>query len=157
MDRGTRTGELLPPLPSAHVQAVYDTLVGLHVTCAVIGFGAVAISGAYGALGRRDATREEIQRYFASPGRAEYLILPVPLFGAAAMAVRPAGREFGQVWVLAGFGIWAVASALLLRVVRPAEERLRRGQAAGSWLMWAAGACDALFVVALLLMVTQPA
>ncbi len=156
-DRGTRTGELLPPLPSPHVRAAYDTLVALHVVCAVIGFGAVGVSGAYGALGRRGANREEVDRYFSSPGRAEYLILGVPLFGAAAMAVRPAGREFGQVWVLAGFAIWVVASALLLQVVRPAEQRIRQGGGAGSRLMWAAGACDALFVLALLLMVTQPA
>lgn len=138
------------------MRAAYDTLVALHVACAVVGFGAVAISGAYGALGRRGGDGEEVRRYFSSPGRAEYLILPVPVFGAAAMALRPAGREFGQTWVLAGFGIWVVASALLLHVVRPAERRIREGVPAGPGLMWAAGACDALFVVALLLMVTQP-
>ncbi len=138
------------------MHAAYDTLVALHVACGLIGFGAVAISGAYGALGRRGGSSEEIKRYFASPGRAEYLILGVPVFGVAAMAVRPGGAEFGQTWVLLGFGIWVVASALLLQVVRPAEDRIRRGQPAAARLMWAAGACDALFVVALLLMVTQP-
>lgn len=139
------------------MRAAYDALVALHVVCAVVGFGAVALSGAYGVLGRRPGSEEELKRYFSSPGRVEYLILAVPAFGIAALAVRPGGGDFGQPWVVAGFAIWVVASALLLRIVRPAEARIRSGSRDGaSSLMWAAAGCDILFVVALLLMVTQP-
>lgn len=138
------------------MQVAYDVLVGFHVTCALIGFGSVAISGAYGALGRRPENEGELKRYLASPGRAEYLILVAPLFGIAALAVRPSGSDFWSVWAIGGMVIWVTASALLLGVVRPAEESLRTTGTGASRLMWAAGACDALFVIALLLMVTQP-
>jgi hypothetical protein len=151
--------------------AAYDVLVGLHVLSAVIGFGAVAISGAYGAVGRnagrpgaRAQAAEEVQRYFSSGSAIEYLVLVAPLFGVAAMSVRPGGSEFGQLWVVAGLAIWVLAGGLLTAVVRPAERRIR---AAGAdvaaavedarRLTWAAAASDLLFVAALLLMVTQPA
>ncbi len=150
--------------------AAYDVLVGLHVLCAVIGFGAVAVSGAYGAIGRhasadgaRPQAASEVRRYFASPSSLEYLLLLAPVLGVAAMSVRPGGSEFGQIWVVAGLFIWVVAGGLLTAVVRPAERRIRgAGEDLGSVtddarrLMWAAGASDALFVLALILMVTQP-
>lgn len=169
---------------------VYDILVGLHVVCAVVGFGAVAISGAYGAIGRRPGgsdggartgsdggartgSTEEVNRFFTSPNRAEYLLVVAPLFGIAAMSVRPGGSEFGDLWAIFGFVVWVVASALLVGVVRPAEAEIRSGRgagggsagggaAAGGWaspavrLMWAGAACDLLFVAALMMMVIQP-
>lgn len=138
------------------MRVAYDVLVILHAVSALIGFGSVAISGAYGAIGRRPGNADELERYFAAPGRAEYLVLVAPVFGVAAMAVRPGGSEFGAAWVMAGFAIWVVASVLLLQVVRPTEARLRAGGPGAARLMWAAGACDALFVIALFLMVTQP-
>ena len=150
--------------------ATYDVLVGLHVVCAVIGFGAVAISGAYGAIGRqldrpgaRPEAREEVRRYFASGSALEYLVLVAPVFGIAAMAVRPGGSEFGQVWAIAGTVIWLAAGGVLTAVIRPAVRRIRRAGDDGREvapearrLMWAAGVSDVLFVVALFLMVTQP-
>ncbi len=156
-------------LPSGH-PAAYDILVGLHVAAAVIGFGAVAISGAYGAIGRNTASpgaraeaAEEVRRYFATGYAMEYLVLIAPVFGVAAMAVRPGGSEFGQVWAIGGAVVWLLAGGLLTAVVRPAERRIREaGEDIPSVapdarrLMWAAAASDLLFVVALLLMVTQP-
>ncbi len=150
--------------------AAYDVLVGLHVLFAVIGFGAVAVSGAYGAIGRhvgtansRPQAAEEVRRYFAVPSSLEYLLLVAPVFGVAAMSVRPGGSEFGEFWAVAGIVVWIAAGGILTAVVRPAERRIR---AAGedlapvadeAWrLMWGAAASDLLFVLALLLMVTQP-
>ena len=145
--------------PGGH-PAVYDALVALHVTAAVVGFGAVAVSGIYGGLARRKPGAEETHRYFTGRGWAQYLVLAVPLFGAAAMAVRPGGSEFGDLWAIAGWVIWLAASALLLGVVRPAEAAIRAedptARHAAARLMWASVASDALFVVALFLMVTQP-
>lgn len=150
--------------------AVYDALVVVHVVCAVVGFGAVAVSGAYGAIGRtagtdrsRPESVDEVRRFFRSGSAVEHLLLVAPLFGLAAMAVRPGGAEFGQLWAVAGLVIWLLAGVILLAVVRPAERAIRAsvdddaalGGAAGR-LAWAAAACDLLFVVALLVMVTQP-
>lgn len=153
--------------------AVYDVLVALHVAAVVVGFGAVAVSGAYGAIGRRAVTQQgrsesvdELRRFFSSKSYVEHLLIAGPVFGLAAMAVRPGGPEFGQLWAVTGAVIWMVASALLVMVIRPAERAIRvavqSGSAEalpgpGSRLMWAAATTDLLFVVALLLMVTQPA
>lgn len=163
-------------IPPGH-PAAYDVLVGLHVVCAVIGFGAVAISGAYAAIGRhigsarsRPETEEEVRRYFASDSRLEYLLLVAPVFGVAAMAVRPGGSEFGQLWAIGGIVVWVVAGGLLTAVVRPSERRIRAAAEAvaaaptsrpavapdARRLMWAAAGSDLLFALALLLMVTQP-
>lgn len=146
----------------------------------MVGFGAVAISGAYGAIGRKPSpagaagegadagqgagAAEETNRYFSSPNRGEYLLVAAPVFGIVAMAVRPGGAEFGHVWAVVGYVIWVIASVLLLRVVRPAEARIRTAASAddpaatsaATRLMWASGACDLLFVVALFVMVIQP-
>jgi len=150
---------------------LYDALVGLHVLSAVVGFGAVAISGVYGAGARRLETGEETYRYFESPGRAEWLVLVVPFLGVAALGARPAGADFGDVWVIAAGALWLAAAGLLLGVVRPAERRIRAAIRAGARtgttsldvaeagrrLMWAATGCDVLFAAALVLMVYQPA
>jgi hypothetical protein len=144
--------------------AVYDVLVGLHVVTAVIGFGAVAVSGAYGAIARNPGGGpDEVRRFFRSRLLPEYLLLVAPVFGLAAMSVRPGGGEFGDLWAIAGIVIWVVAGGLLTAVVRPAERRIR---AAGTdlsgarpdatRLMWAAAGSDLLFVIALFVMVTQP-
>jgi uncharacterized membrane protein len=145
---------------------VFDVLVGLHVVSAVVGFGAVAITGVYGAGAARPSrpgAAEETARYFRSPGWAEWLVLAVPFLGAAALGFRPKGADFGQVWVVAAAVIWAAAAALLLGVVRPAERQIRAAVAAGTTaipagrrLMGATVASDLLFVAALVLMIGQP-
>jgi hypothetical protein len=144
----------------------FDALVALHVVSAVVGFGAVAITGVYGATAARPGrpgAAEETARYFRSPGRAEWLILPVPFLGAAALGLRSGRDDFGAVWVIGAGLIWLLASALLLGIVRPAARQIRAGAAAGEAapagrrLMWAAAACDVLFVAALILMIGQPA
>lgn len=142
--------------------------MALHVASAVVGFGAVAVSGAYGAVGRhpdRPGRAEELRRFFETPLRAELLILAVPFIGAGALAVRPGGGDFAAAWVLTGLAIWLVAAAVLLGLVRPAENRLRQkledagpgaAHAPARALMWSAAVSDFLFVAALLVMVTQP-
>lgn len=156
-------------MPTGH-PAAYDVLVGLHVACAVIGFGAVAISGAYGAIGRnvgrpgiRAEASAEVRRYFGSGTALEYLVLVAPLLGLAAMSVRPGGSEFGQIWAIGGVVIWLLAGGVLTAVIRPAVRRIRQAgddvasvTSEARRLMWAAAVSDLLFVVALFLMVTQP-
>ena len=143
----------------ASSSGAYDALVAVHVACALVGFGAVAISGVYGALALNQENENETTRYFASRGLAEWLILPVPFVGLAALLVDHRGGDLKDAWVLGGSAAWIAATALLLAGVRPAEARIRRRQdpvEAGRVLAWAAVASDVLFVVALALMVTQP-
>jgi uncharacterized membrane protein len=159
---------------------LYDALVVVHVACALVGFGSVAISGVYGFTTRRPAGPEsvaEARRYFSSPGRLEWLVAVVPVPGVAALAVQPGGRGVGQLWALLALLIWAGAAALLLGVVRPAEARLRAAlgavpadavgsgsatadpaelAAGGHRLGWASVGSDLAFFVALLLMIFQP-
>jgi hypothetical protein len=170
---------------SAGHPGLYDALVALHVVSAVVGFGAVALSGLYGATAShpdRAGATEEAARFFRSPGRAQWLLLVVPVLGAAALGWRPSGADFGDTWVIAASIIWLAAAALLLGVVRPAERRIRaalrpvadRGPpgpasarpapapdpdlaGAGRLLMWGAIGSDLLFVAALVLMIGQPA
>lgn len=143
----------------ASSSGLYDALVALHVLCALAGFGAVAISGVYGGLARKPSNQAETARYFASGGLAEWLILPVPFIGLAALLVDHRSGDLSDAWVLGGSVLWLAAAALLLIVVRPAEKRLRQGEetaTAGRALSLAGIAFDVLFVAALVLMVTQP-
>jgi hypothetical protein len=115
-------------------KAAYDVFIGLHVAAALIGFGAVAMNGAYGGNARKagidgavgETAMEELRRYFGPPGRAELVICVVPFLGAAALAVKPGPSDFGQIWVGTGVALWVVATVLLFGVVRPAESVLRR-------------------------------
>lgn len=147
---------------------LYVALVVLHVLCAVVGFGSLAISGVYGFGSRRPAGPEavaEAGRYFASPGRLELLVVPVPFLGAAALAVQPGGRGVFQLWSGLAGAVWLVAAVVLFGVVRPSERRMRGGlaaddraatAAAGSRLGWASVATDVAFAVGFFLMIFQP-
>jgi hypothetical protein len=146
---------------------LFDVLVGLHVASAVVGFGAVLLHGIYGGMAatpERAGATEESNRYFKTGGWVEWVLLAVPFLGAAALAVRPGGSEFGDLWVISALVVWLVAAVVLIRVVHPAEQVLRGRSgasdapsvAAGRRLKWGALVCDALFLVALLLMVSQP-
>jgi hypothetical protein len=145
-------------------QVAFDILVAVHVACAVLGFGAVAISGSYGGGARhteRPGAMEETQRYFRSKGWAELLVIPVPFLGLAALASEPSQGDLGDLWVIGAILIWCVAVSLLLGLVRPAERRIRSGRSddakvGGTRLMWAAAGCDVAFGAALILMVAQP-
>ncbi|MBO0730457.1 MAG: DUF2269 family protein [Acidimicrobiaceae bacterium] len=156
-------------LAAAH--PAYVVLLVLHVVSAIVGFGAVAISGVYGSGVRhadaRPQARKEARRYFASPGAAEWAILAVPVFGLAALALRPGPSQATSAWVPAALAVWIVAAVVLVVVVRPAEARVRALLAdpenehdalakAGRSLARGAAVCDIAFVVALGLMIFRP-
>jgi hypothetical protein len=107
----------------------YDVLVGLHVAAAIVGFGAVALSGVYGGSATRpgrDGAMEELRRYFSAPGRAGLLVTVVPVLGVAALLAEPGPTQLGQLWVAVALVLWVIASVLLFLVVRPAEVAIRR-------------------------------
>ena len=133
----------------------------------------------------RPGAIEELRRYFAKPLRTEAAVLAVAPLGVAALLVDPHGSGMGQLWVGAAVLLWVVASALWLATVRPAETAISRAVAAfdadsadsagspGSGSADAAGivalgdhprrlaraavVTDIAFVLALALMVFQPA
>jgi hypothetical protein len=155
---------------AAGSRGFYDFLVAAHVVCAVIGFGSLAISGVYGFTTRRPAgpdAVDEARRYFRAPGRVEWLVLAVPFLGAAALAVEPGGRGVGQLWAGLAAAVWLGAATVLIKVVRPAEARLRVALAgpapdltalpgAGHRLGWGGVVTDLAFFAGLMLMVFQP-
>jgi uncharacterized membrane protein len=155
----------------------YDILVVAHAVIALIGFGAIGLSGVYGRTARRrgrPGALEELRRYFARPPLAEASVLAVGVLGFAAAGTEPRGGGVAQVWTMVGAVLWLAASAVWLRVVRPAEAVLRAGLAAGDAtspvpeavgrriddagrrLSAAAATTSVLFVVALGFMVFQP-
>jgi hypothetical protein len=154
----------------------YDLLVALHVLSAVVGFGAVAVSGVY-AAGARSATTPErdakLARYFR-PGTnwAERALLVTPVLGAIVLVVgdRPAAT---QLWPWAGLGCWVVATAVATGWCWPAERRIQQWLAAGAAnesaaldivafrracrdVQWGASAISVLFLVAVVVMIGQP-
>jgi hypothetical protein len=111
----------------------YDILVVLHVLSAVIGFGAVGVTGTYAA---RAASAEQprkdprLGRYFR-PGTnwAERSLLLTPLLGGLVLGIgdRPAAS---QSWPWIGLGCWAIAAAIASAWSWPAERRIQ------DWLAW---------------------
>ena len=163
----------------------FVVLVILHAGVAIAAFGAIAVSGVYGFTAQRHGRPgaiEELRRYFAKPLRTEAVVLAVAPLGVVALLVDPHGSGMGQLWVGAALLLWVVASALWLATVRPAESAISRAVAvfdadtAGSpgsgsadaagivalgdhprRLARAAVVTDIVFVLALALMVFQPA
>ncbi|MGH9122122.1 MAG: hypothetical protein ACRDYC_09290 [Acidimicrobiales bacterium] len=109
----------------------YLVLVALHIVAAIVGFGAVAITGAY-APSSGGPSQEEARRYFSAKGWAEFAILTVPVFGVASLAVKPRGGGLLQVWDLSALAIWAFAAAVWWWVLRPAKAHLREAWATGT-------------------------
>ena len=163
--------------------AAFAVLVALHVGCALVGFGSVALSGVYGGIARRldrpDA-RDDASRWFAKPNRAKWAVLGVPVFGVAALLADHRLADFAHPWVGSALAVWAVAATVVIHVVAPAERHLRAALApppacstpgapslpaapaapapagAATRLLVGTAVCDVAFAVALGLMVWQP-
>ncbi len=168
-------------LAAAGRQLAYVVLVVAHVTSALVGFGALGLSGVYAGTARRferpDAL-EEAARYFRARAVGEWAIAAVPLLGAAAVLVEPHSKGLGQPWIGVGLGLWLVASAVAGFLARPARIALEAalvaatadgvlataiGEAdsaalrkAATRLAVAAAVCDVIFVVAAVDMVVKP-
>ncbi len=147
-----------------------------HAVAAIIAFGAMALSGVYGSMAQRlgrTVALEEVRRYFAKPLRTEAAVLAVAPLGVAALLIDPRGSGMDQLWVGAALILWIVASVLWLAVVHPAETAIGRAAAGtgperdhpsagaivlhGKRLARASAVTDIVFVLALALMVFQPA
>jgi hypothetical protein len=146
---------------------LYDLAFAGHIVAAVLGFGAIGVSGWSASRARRlvDPLHDEVVRRFFRPGtdwpaRAVFLVPVlglVVLFGSDKAAV----HEF---WPWLGLGIWALAVVAALIAAWPAEKRAQAALAearegdfrvACYQLETAVGVISICFVAILLVMIIQ--
>jgi hypothetical protein len=145
----------------------HATLVVLHVLTAVVGFGAVFLTGVYAAVARRRADGP-VRRYFRpGPNLAARAIYAVPVLGVVLVTTSHGADRFAQLWVWVSVLLWVAAAALAHAVVWPGEARIQRlmaGPAARGpeldgacrRVARAAAAVDLVFVATIVLMVARP-
>ncbi len=154
------------PVPSG---PAFDLVLLAHVACAAVGLAAVvAAAVAAAALARvppGTGPPPALHRYYRPgvnwPGR---VLVGVPVFGVALLAMSHGAFGLGQGWVLAGLGLWLVATWVAEAVLWPAERRLQARVAAGGAgpspdgraVVRAGVAVAAVLVLAGVLMVVQP-
>jgi hypothetical protein len=98
----------------------------VHVATAVLGFGAVAMTGVQALIARRAPAASSSARYF-KPGLnwVALSLLLTPLFGAA-IEVMNGYPDVHQLWPWLALAIWIVAGAVGLIVHWPAERSIQR-------------------------------
>jgi hypothetical protein len=155
----------------------YDALVGLHVLSAVVGFGAVGVSGTYAARARSTVAPrgdDGLRRYFhAGANWAERSLFLTPVLGAIVLWAGDSSAV-SQAWPWIGLGCWVLAVGIATGLCWPAERRIQTflADAPGPGEQEAAGlrefreACTALqrgasaislcFLVAVVAMIWQP-
>jgi uncharacterized membrane protein len=148
------------------------TVVVLHVLSAVVGFGAVFLTGLYAGLARRRVS-EAARRYFRpGPNWAARGLYLVPVLGVALVETSHGADRYAQTWVWVPVLLWVLVAALAQAVVWPGERRIQRLVAesppAGGGARQveldracrrverAAMAIDLAFVATLVLMVAKP-
>lgn len=120
---------------------LYEALLAAHVLCAVLGFGAVLVTGAYAQVARpgRGAgaaqapvagaaprvVPEAARRYFRpGPNRVARLMWAVPALGLT-LAGLGGWQDLGHAWLWVGAALWVLAASVTTAVVWPAEARLQ--------------------------------
>ena len=160
-------------LEAAPTGALYSTLLMLHVLCAVVGFGAIGITGIQATRARRGPTAagaDGVRRYFRPGvnwiGRALY---GVPVFGFCLLAASGGAFRAGDGFVVAGLLLWSTAAVAAESLVWPVERRIQL-VVSRRWEDAAPGALDrdcrlvvatsavlaVVFVAATVLMVGKP-
>jgi uncharacterized membrane protein len=115
-----------PPVPTG---VLYTSLLLLHVACAVVGFGAMVVTGAEAARVRRGPSApgaEGVRRYFRPgvnwAGRALY---GVPVFGFSLIGASQRAFRVSDGFVVAGLVLWLAATVVAEVVVWPGERRIQ--------------------------------
>jgi hypothetical protein len=106
----------------------YDVVLLAHVLSALIGLGAVVVSGGCGlALLRSGSVSEALRRYYR-PGTnwAGRIIDLVPVFGVVLIGMSRGAWSFSDGWIAAGLLLWAIAASIGELALWPAERRLQR-------------------------------
>ena len=106
----------------------YDLLVGLHALSAVVGFGAVGVSGTYAARARSAAepqAQEGLKRYFQpSTNWAERSLFLTPVLGAIVLWAGDSSAV-SQAWPWIGLGCWVLAVGIATGLCWPAERKIQ--------------------------------
>jgi hypothetical protein len=156
--------------------AAFAVVLAVHIATALVGFGGVAMTGIYGSWTRRVTNPEDladVRRYFSRRDWAGRSLVAVAPSGALALWLDQGPGALGHPWAVAATGCWVAAFGLALRVIWPAERRVRslfdtvgpvepavpgpgERDRLGRRLIWATGTCDVMFAVALVLMIFQP-
>ena len=152
---------------------LYTTLLLLHVLCAVVGFGAVGITGLQAARARRGPSApgaDGVRRYFR-PGVnwAGRVLYGVPVFGFCLLVASKGAFRASDTFVVGGLLLWTGAAVVAEGVVWPVERRIQEAMARG-WeepsapplardcvvVARTALMLDVVFVAATVLMVGKP-
>jgi uncharacterized membrane protein len=154
--------------------AGYSVLLLLHVACAIVGFGAVAVTGVQARRAGRGAGgpgADGVRRFFR-PGVnwAARALYGVPVFGFALVAASNGAFSSSDGFVVVGLGLWSLATVVAEVVVWPGERRIQAA-VTGGWetaagdrrfqldcrrVSGAAAVLSGVFLVAFVLMVAQP-
>jgi Predicted integral membrane protein (DUF2269) len=122
-------GGVSQPAPHVPTGALYTVLVIVHVLCAVIGFGAVVLTGVQAGRARRgpDAPGADGTRRYFRPGTnwAGRTIYGVPVFGFASIAASSGAWRPGDEFVVVGLLLWLTSAVVAELVVWPAERRIQ--------------------------------
>ena len=109
--------------------ALYSVLLLAHVAAAVIGFGALAVTGVQAGRARAGPAQpgaDAVRRYFRPgvnwPGRVVY---GVPVLGFALVADSRSAFDAGDGFVVIGLVLWALSVAVAEAVLWPAERRIQ--------------------------------
>jgi hypothetical protein len=106
----------------------YVSLILAHALCALIGFGALAATGAYAQAVRasRDPFSSETLRRYFRPGHnvASATIVAVPILGGC-LLVAQHGQDLHLAYPWIGLACWGVAATVAATVVWPAERKLQ--------------------------------
>jgi uncharacterized membrane protein len=143
-------------------------VVVLHVVSAVVGFGAIFLTGVYAGLARRRVSTA-VRRFFR-PGTnwAARAVYAVPVLGIVLVETSRGADRFAQPWVWVSVLLWVLAVALAEAVVWPHERHIQRLVSRGPVgheadldrachrVERAAAAIDVAFVATLVLMVAKP-
>jgi putative copper export protein len=110
------------------IGAGYVVLILAHALCAIVGFGALAATGAYAQAVRAagDPFASETLRRFFRPGHnlAAASILAVPVLGAW-LLIAQHGQDAHLAYPWIGLGCWSIAAVVAATVIWPAEHRLQ--------------------------------
>jgi hypothetical protein len=150
---------------------LYDFVLFLHLTAAIVGFGGVLLNGVYGAQAKKRPGPGGLAiteaNLFVSEKFAEPAIYLVPLLGFALIGLSDSAFSFSEGWVIGAIVIYAIglvnARLVLVPTTKQMIEMMQAGppdpgkmEALGKRLGAAGGASHLLFTIIMVLMIWKP-
>jgi hypothetical protein len=114
-----------------YLDGPYKLVLALHILCAVIGFGAVALNGIYGQQIKTRLQQGKVaealavheSNFFVSK-IGEYFIYAVFILGFGVLALSDSVWKFSQTWVWLSVLLYVVGLGISHAVVIPSSKRL---------------------------------